>query len=186
MLPLLRKNEAASPSLVFVPQNGGTITNKAVKTQIRKHVMKDIGKARRTRVRPLKPISWEIEVELPNSAENSDQVEEVDPTNNRQGSEISPAAPVNRVPFNKAGRDSQMLLPNVTTPVFSPFGNKPNTELQMGVQQLQQTGRQNLQSIYRLGGGRMDPFVKYPVEMDYRAKLLIDHGNSASACASRF
>jgi hypothetical protein len=41
---------------------------------------------------------------------------------------------------------------------------------------MQQPARQNLQSIYRLGGGRMDPFARYPVEMDHRARQLIDHG----------
>jgi hypothetical protein len=141
--------------------------------------MRDIGKARRTRTRPLKPLSWEIEVELPDSAENSDQVEEIDPADSPQVSEISSDAPINRVTFGTAGASSQELLPNVTISAFAPYDPAPNVQLREDFQQMQHTTRQNLQSIYRLGGGRMDPFVKYPVEMDHRAKMLVDHGNLA-------
>jgi hypothetical protein len=148
--------------------------------------MKDIGKARRTRTRPLKPLGWEIEVELPDSAENSDHVEEVDPANDRQGSKVSPGAPINRVSFNTAGGDSQALLPNVTISSFSPYDPAPKAQLGEDFQQMQHTVRQNLQSIYRLGGGRMDPFVKYPVEMDHRARVLIDHGNTDRTHISEF
>jgi hypothetical protein len=148
--------------------------------------MKDIGKARRTRTRPLKPLSWEIEVELPDSAENSDHVEEIDPADSTQASKILSNAPTNRVSFNTARGNSQALLPNVTISSFSPYDPAPNAQLREDFQQTQHTVRQNLQSIYRLGGGRMDPFVKYPVEMDHRARVLIDHGNRNCTHISEF
>lgn len=148
--------------------------------------MKDIGKARRTRTRPLKPLSWEIEVELPDSAENSDQVEEVDTADSRQGSDISKAALVNRVSFNTAAGHSQALLSTVTISSFAPYEPTPNVQLREDFQQMQHTACQNLQSIYRLGGGRMDPFAKYPVEMDHRAKMLVDHGNPPCKHTSEF
>jgi len=166
MLFRASKSEESSPSLVFVTQTGpgSTITDNAVKTQIRKHVMKDIGKARRTRVRPLKPISWEISVEVPDSAGSQDEVEGI-------VHDIAPRPPVNHVFFNAAEANSQESIPNVTISAFSPLGHQQGDPNQM-----QPPVRQNLQAIYRLGGGRMDPFVKYPIEMNHRARQLIDHG----------
>jgi hypothetical protein len=76
--------------------------------------MKDIGKARRTRVRPPKPITWEDSVELPDSAGSQDEVEGVQ--------EVSTRPPVNHVSFNATEANSQELIPNVTISAFSPFG----------------------------------------------------------------
>lgn len=169
------QNEEGSSSLVFVTQTGpGTITNKAVKTQIRKHVMKDIGKARRTRVRPPKPLTWEISVEIPEDSTGSQ--DEVDGT---VFSDL-PTRPLgNHVSFNTAERSSSRdIIPNVTISAFSGLAQNSDVQQREESGETQQPARQNLQSIYRLGGGRMDPFVKYPIDMNHRARQLIDHSKS--------
>ena len=131
--------------------------------------MKDIGKARRTRVRPPKPITWEVSVELPDSTGSQDEVEGT-------ANEVSTRHQVNHVSFHTNEAYSQELIPNVTISSFSPFHQTIEGQQQENLHHMQQPTRQNLPSIYRLGGGRMDPFVRYPVEMDHRARQLIDHG----------
>ena len=104
------------PDLVFITTTEPKIKEPSIRTAIRKHVMRDIGKARRNNARHKwnKPVQMEFELHS-------------DPAH------AHPLAPPDQIP----------------------------------------TG-----SISRFSAGRGDPFIRYPIEMNFRDLALLDHGQS--------
>lgn len=137
--------------------------SKEVQSKIRKHVMKDIGKARRKETRRGKPLQFTLEV--PDSLEDLcglPVVEDLDlveqPTQPRILEESVP--PVNQnFPFIfNPGASEDSVRPSI----------KPHATYPTHV----------ISSIERVWTGRMDPFINYPIEMDRRSLELIDHGKA--------
>jgi hypothetical protein len=123
-----------TPGLVFITQTGSG-KPRDVQTQIRKHVMKDIGKSRRKQGRRGKFPTWEISIDSPESMDSG---------------------------------DSRSLAPGTTEA-------DSNGEYSLDADVLALT-------FDRLWTGRMDPFVRYPIEMNQRTLRLIDHGNHLLIC----
>ena len=174
-----------TPGLVFITQTGSG-KPRDVQTQIRKHVMKDIGKSRRKQGRRGRFPTWEISIDSPGSMDSMDSrsltlgTTETDPNGeygldaDALGSGITPV----RYQQSDDGK-FQLALPMYLVP------KKPTTKLQHGLHQMQpqpSTMSGVAVTLDRLWTGRMDPFVRYPIEMNQRTLRLIDHGNHLFIC----
>lgn len=143
-------------SPVFITQTG-PIKSRDVQTQIRKHVMKDIGRSRRKPSRREMPLEFTLEVPdnmevftaQPKSTESDDGIGSVTPA------DLSATSNPDSLPTSKS--DSSCTSRSLD-PKHSPCRAVPA-----------------MPSIDRLWTGRMDPFVQYPIEMNYRALDLMDH-----------
>lgn len=145
---------------MFITQTGPK-KSKEVQSEIRKHVMKDIGQARRKDGKRVIPIRFDLEVpdwlehlsSLP-GVESQSSVELLNEPRNVGD------YTVNRNNFISSERDSRYDEIDHFTQ-----------------QQAAQPGSVIVPSIERLGSGRLDPFFKYPIKMDKYTLRLMDHGN---------
>lgn len=161
-----------TPGLVFIPQTGSG-KPRDVQTQIRKHVMKDIGKSRRKQGWRGKFPTWEISFDSPESMDSMDSrslapgTTETDPNGEYGldadvlGSGITPVRSQQPDDWNFPSALPLYLVPKKPTTKVQP---QPST--MSGV----------APTFDRLWTGRMDPFVRYPIEMNQRTLRLIDHG----------
>lgn len=173
------------PELVFIVQNKPEKFSKQTSTQIRKHVMKDIGKSRRKERR-----NRQISLELPETIGETDSGSEsklsIRPSTDQLGTfqnfefqENGPAL----LDHSEAGPSTSFY------PQGSAVFSQPS-DLQHGVPEyLQQPYQgtshdfrdtralvQSPPSIERLGSGRGDPFARYPVPMKGQMRELLDEG----------
>jgi hypothetical protein len=173
-LILLIHSEKTSPQLVFILQTGGK-KSKDVQTQMRKHVMKDIGKSRRKEKRGRK-IELEVHPVAPSQPKDN----------------VSPTRIWSRNQLNTDQINFTIEEPYIaTTTPDSSFGSMPDgvDASKTTVPHLQGDLHDILQpaigwhqatafspGIDRLWTGRMDPFVRYPVELSDRTRELVDLG----------
>ena len=132
--------------------------SKETQAKIRKHVMKDIGKARRKVGRKEKILQFTLE--LPEKLENLED-----------SRAIATPKTVERPDSHATSRISHAIGALLPVPV--------DVETEFLAHQ-QSVGRQAgpISTIERVWTGRMDPFMKYPIEMNSRTLQLIDHGES--------
>ena len=155
------KDQGSGLDLVFITQTGPK-KNKEVQSQIRKHVMRDIGKARRKEGKRVLPIRFTLDV--PGSLENlgvPPEVELHDPVQlpNQPG-----------IPWQTA----PSVIQDASIPSES---GGPHDEVDPFVQQQAMLVNSfSAPAIERLWTGRMDPFMKYPIKMDRKSLQLMDHG----------
>jgi hypothetical protein len=142
---------------VFITQTGPK-KSKEVQSKIRKHVMKDIGRARRKEGRKGAPLRFALEI--PDSLEDISAPSGVEvlyldhqpnPLRILEGS----VPLVNRNKWTLSKTDASQYE-------VQPYTQSPTAD--------------NFPFIDRLWTGRMDPFIRYPVEMDRRLLQLMDHG----------
>ena len=146
---------------MFITQTGPK-TRGEDQPKIRKHVMKDIGKARRKegRKEPLAKFNLEIAdsleglTELPLRGPNSMK-------QHKQPWALQESAPI----VNVTEIQSVLLNPAYPRDIVWHF-----------VQPQTYAVPDTTPSIERLWTGRMDPFIDYPIEMDIRSLQLMDHG----------
>jgi hypothetical protein len=155
------KDQDSSPGLIFITQTGPK-KNKEAQSQIRKHVMRDIGKARRKEGKRVLPIRFTLEV--PDSLESlgvPSAVELHDPV---------PLLDQPGIPWES--------FPSVTQDAFVPSeSGGPRAEVEPSIQQAASLVKSLVvPSVERLWTGRMDPFLRYPIKMDKRSQQLMDHG----------
>ncbi|KAG4444285.1 hypothetical protein IFR05_000260 [Cadophora sp. M221] len=172
-----------APELVFIVQNKPEKFSKQTSTQIRKHVMKDIGKSRRKERR-----NRQISLELPETIGETDSGSEsklpirlsTDQLRTFQNFEFEGNGPA-LLDHSEAG-PSTSFYPQGSAVFAQPSG------LQHGVPEyLQQPYQgtshdfrdtralgQSPPSIERLGSGRGDPFARYPVPMKGQMRELLD------------
>lgn len=139
---------------MFITQTGPK-KSKKVQSQIRKHVMRDIGKARRKEGK--RGISFQFTLEVPDSLGNFS----VPP--------VEPQDPVHQLnQLTLLERNAPAVYQNTSVP--SESGSRYDRVPPFIHQQASQP------SIERLWTGRMDPFIQYPIKMDHHSRKLIDHG----------
>ena len=146
---------------MFITQTGPK-KNKEAQSQIRKHVMKDIGRARRKDGRRVIPLHFTLEI--PDSLEALTRPEVAQP----QDPERHPIHP------RATGRDPELLNRNTFEPL------QPNDPLDEIERAMERAANQQLSvmapSIERVWTGRMNPFIRYPIKMDEYSLRLMDHG----------
>ncbi|KAE9372193.1 hypothetical protein N431DRAFT_375200 [Stipitochalara longipes BDJ] len=161
-------SEKTSPQLVFILQTGGK-KSKDVQTQIRKHVMKDIGKSRRKEKRGRK-----INLEVPPAAPSEPRVNDHPPRRNHQNTDntdstievphIAATAPDSSYGSVSDGEDASQTVPHLQGDLHDILKQA------IGWHQASAFSP----GIDRLWTGRMDPFVRYPVELNDRTRELVD------------
>ncbi|RDW67554.1 hypothetical protein BP6252_08950 [Coleophoma cylindrospora] len=130
--------------LDFVTQTGNAPNDRATQTRIRRHVMRDVSRLTR-KDGSTRSLQWELAVpEILEHEPQSGLYEPADPTPNIGFSTGSPI-----------GRD------NALGRLFPSHVNNSR-------------GEQHISIVDRLGAGRMDPFIKYPIEMTNQTYQLVD------------
>lgn len=157
---------ASGPELVFIVHNKPEKFSKPVATQIRKHVMKDIGRARRKEKR-----HCQIPLDVPTNLANHSQLP-LRP-NSHQSSAFQLLKLHESLPQNQ-GRDG----------TISTAPRQPTTK--ENIDQLAQQRKPYQKSLHdfrgidmmveKLGAGRGDPFARYPIKMNLHVRELIDQG----------
>jgi hypothetical protein len=151
---------------VFITQTGPKKTKEA-QSQIRRHVMRDIGKSRRKDGKRAIPLRFTLEV--PDSLETLTRPEIDQPLNTMQHLRDS----------RTVGTHFQLLNRSFFNPseVVDPLD-----EIEEAMQhEADQPVTVKTPSIERLWTGRMDPFIKYPIRMDQYSLRLMDHGKFDSS-----
>jgi hypothetical protein len=176
------RTQKPTPALVFITQTG-PVQSKNVQTQIRKHIMRDIGKSRRKDARHKKLPPLQFSLEIPASINDFHfalRAKELDPIQ---------ASDSLLEPFNNAFTSSIPQAPedepttySIVKLVDSAAVTRPSAEPQhAGFEKSQVSSNGTAGAapqIDRLWTGRMDPFIKYPIETNHRTLQLIDHGKS--------
>lgn len=181
------QSSPGASELVFIVQNKPEKFSKQTSTQIRKHVMKDIGKSRRKDKR-----NRQVSLELPESiGEASTSSESELPFRCAAGQQGTFQK------FELAGHGptpaSNAEVGSCTSfyPLDSTLYFQPSDSEHAAPEYLQQTDQdcsydsrdfrtlaQSPPSIERLGSGRGDPFARYPVPMKGQMRELLDEGAS--------
>ncbi|PVH77811.1 hypothetical protein DL98DRAFT_656527 [Cadophora sp. DSE1049] len=172
-----------TPELVFIVQNKPEKFSKQTSTQIRKHVMKDIGKSRRKDKR-----NRQVSLELPESiGEASTSSESELPfrhSTDQPGTflnfelEEPGLAPLKNAEVSSCAS----FYPQGSALYFQPSGSQHAAPeyVQQSYQGCSYDFRdsralaQSPTSIERLGSGRGDPFARYPVPMKGQMRELLD------------
>jgi hypothetical protein len=137
-------------TLVFITQTGPA-KSKKLQTQIRKHVMKDIGKSRRKAGHREKVTPFQFSLEVPNEFETLKTTRLIEPNDSGESA----------LQLEEPHRSSSVD----TTPPDNQLGQMiPASEPSFP-----------LPEIDRIWTGRTDPFIKYPIEMSHRTRQLVDH-----------
>jgi hypothetical protein len=153
-----------TPGFAFINTTGPTTKDPKVQRKIRAFVMRDHGKARRRRDKvaqePTTKVSMppapKITIVVDASPEYYQSVQSV-----------------------KAGHDLQCISgscvarlcpcpPGLLWEETGPFGDQSSS--------FAERDRTHIPTISRFSAGRIDPFIKYPVEMTPRVRRLLDHG----------
>ncbi|RDW74202.1 hypothetical protein BP5796_07644 [Coleophoma crateriformis] len=141
--------------LDFITQTGNAPNDEATQTRIRKHVMRDVGRLTR-KDGSIRSLQWELIV--PEILEHEPQSGLYEPADPTPAVGFSTASPISR--DNALGR------------LFPSHVNNSQREQRVSI-------------VDRLGAGRLDPFIKYPIEMTNQTYQLVDdffddrHGNLA-------
>jgi len=170
---LLAHSEKPAPQLVFILQTGEK-KSKDVQTQIRKHVMKDIGRSRRKEKRGRK-----INLEIPSVtlSQPKDHVSQPQTCSgiyrNTNGIDVALEVPHNPTiaPNSSFGSMSDRDAASKTIP---PLHGDLHDILKPAIGWHQASTLSP--GFDRLWTGRMDPFVRYPVELNDRTRELVDLG----------
>ena len=162
---------------IFITGTKPGITDRNTQTIIRRHVMRDIGKARRSTKhhRGRKPLQYELVLRSGDT-----QV----PTTWKAASTSVLAS------YNLK---MQVPLPHSTKPLLvaalagttlpSPEEDRVATLTLARDSENHQASLSYAEAegpVSRFGAGRMDPFVKYPVNINARTRALVDHSESKS------
>ncbi|KAL3425983.1 hypothetical protein PVAG01_02774 [Phlyctema vagabunda] len=148
--------------IAFINQTGSPSKNKSRSTQqqIRKHVMKDIGKARRKPGRPFKQSPFHFTLEVPETLEAPD----------RNHSPNQTAGLATSTQDSVANSENTASRPDHLSG-YTP--HNPSSKSPIPYKKDQQ--HDFVPAVHRFWGGRMDPFIQYPIEMTHDTFRLIDH-----------
>lgn len=177
-----KEHASEAPELVFIIQNKPVKFSKQTSTQIRKHVMKDIGKSRR-KERQNRQISLELPDTIGDSNTGSESRLPVRISSDKTGtfqqfehretgsalndiggaSSSTPFFPRGSAPFSQPA-GVQHGVPEYT---MQPYQGKPRDT---------RSSVQYFPTMERLGSGRGDPLARYPVPMKGQMRELLDEG----------
>ena len=146
-----------SSTFQFVNLSGsGQDADQETKTLIRKHVMKDIGKARR---RKKGPQQFVFDVQVPSDTD--------EPTANLPASEMHGQSTGRSEIF-----DRDIVLANA---LISSHANISPISVPIPRSELKRFDGVVPSPVTMLGAGRVDPFATYPIKMTPRLRGLVDH-----------
>lgn len=174
---LLDISENTSPQLVFIVQTGSK-KSKDVQTQIRKHVMKDIGKSRRKEKRGRK-INLDIPFGAPSYPKNNPVSPRTWSTDHQRKDGIDSPINMPYISIDAPGPSYKSIpdVENTSTPLPHLQGDLHDIlSPTIGWHET----KAFTPGIDRLWHGRMDPFVRYPVELNDRTRELVDLGKQNS------
>lgn len=150
-----------SPKLVFITQVASVKKSKEASTLIRKHVMRDIGKSRRKQ-RRYPQICLEVPEDIGHLALPL-----------RSSSSQQKAIP----PIRVSSKEKHSLPALKECPQHDPASTKgacPRPQYLQPRNEEHEPATEELPIIDRTWTGRIDPFVKFPVELNDRTRELID------------
>jgi len=176
-LILLDLSENTSPQLVFIVQTGSK-KSKDVQTQIRKHVMRDIGKSRRKEKRGRK-INSEIPFDAPSHPKNNPVSPGTWSTDHQRKDGIDLPLKMPYISLD-APDPSYRSIPDVeNTPTPLPHLQGDLHDILSPAIGWHET-KAFTPGIDRLWHGCMDPLVPSPVELNDRTRELADLGKQIS------
>lgn len=164
------------PQHMFITQTGPT-RSKTASTQVKKFVMKDIGKARR---KPPKQTTIEFTIWNPNMVEKPNQAFTTNPLglDVESGSEADALGGSGSVLSVRERSWNGIHQPRNTSGAASPQSRANTSQVLHRWQPVSQELPQMKPQIERVWTGRLDPFCDYPIEMDRRSLQLLDHCKS--------
>lgn len=161
------------PQHMFITQTGPT-RSKSASTQVKKFVMKDIGKARR---KPPIQTTLEFTIWNPNSLE---ELANQDLTSNPLGLDVEAGTEAGASGAWSSALGMHQSWNGIHHPrdiagVNSPQSLDSTSRVLYRGQPMSQDSVQMIPQIERVWTGRLDPFCEYPIEMDQRSLQLLDH-----------
>lgn len=153
-----------TPGFAFINTTGPTTKDPRIQRKIRAFVMRDHGKARRRRdkvaqepaTKASAPPVPKITIVVNASPEYYQSVQSV-----KAGNDL-------RCASGRCAARPCSCPPGLLWKESGPFGDHYSS--------LAESDPSHTLSISRFSAGRIDPFIKYPVEMTPRVRRLLDHG----------
>lgn len=171
------------PGYVFIPFTTPKTKNPETQRIVRQHVMRDIGKNRRssTRIRPRKPVQYNLQLRYVETA--ADPLFHTSPlstlVHHHAGMQDQWPHQVKATTSTDSNSAIAKQGPCDTIAVVRRVRNQEGPHLWIDeVSQSTLPEALKKTAISRFGAGRNDPFIKYPIEINPRTHALIDHSQS--------
>lgn len=168
-----KEEEEQGPQLLFITQTGPK-RSRGSSTQVKKFVMKDIGRARR---KPNKKATFEIFIEGAEDPNQAARLSQLTPDlETGTGPDVLEGEASALVGFKQPWEGVQPSQPADAAASLH-ISNQASQSLPL-LQPQSQELMQATPQIERVWTGRLDPFYRYPIEMDHRSFQLLDHCRS--------